>query len=139
MHLPAPKAADEPAPHCLIWLLPSHACPAGLAAHSRSDDAPGAFVSYSTPAHDLMPTHTRSAFAVGAANVYCPLGHAARCVEHSRFDDTDGAFDSHSFAWHSVSTAHAAPSSVADHVPCAPAVQAAHTRSAVELPALAWP
>ena len=74
---------------------------------------------------------------VGAANVYWPCGHAARCVEQPRSDDTVGFVDSHSPCLHTVTAAHAAPSLAPDQL--APATHASQTRLAVALPAVFWP
>ena len=52
-HTPLSSGAAYPAAHGVVVALPSHSWPAGHAAHSRSDEAPGAVDSYSDEAHTL--------------------------------------------------------------------------------------
>jgi hypothetical protein len=57
--------------HAVQLWLPALALkrPAPQTVHSRSDDAPGALVSYLPAAHTLMALHARSVVPVGAADV----------------------------------------------------------------------
>ena len=116
-------SCDSPWPaghtcHCVHAWLPETDVnePEAQVLHWRSDDAPNATVSYWPGAHTVMAWHTRSAVAVGAANVYCLAGHTARCVVHSRSDVVDGVAVSNSLPVHTVTGVQAAPSLAPDHV-----------------------
>ena len=132
VHVAAPSAAYEPASQGVL-VAPLQLWPAGHVPHSRFDDAPGACVSYCTEVQSSMPLHARSLVPVGAADVYWPSGHCARCVWHTRFDDSVGVTDSHSPSTHSASVAHSSPLSAPDHVSD---VHVAHVRSDDGVPAL---
>ena len=80
-------AADSPWPaghvrHAAHAWLPAVALnsPPSHVAHSRSDDAPGALVSYLPAAHTVMAAHVRSAVPDGGTDVYWPCGQLALCV-----------------------------------------------------------
>jgi hypothetical protein len=81
----------------------------GQLLHVRSEDALGAAVSYVPAAHVVIARHTRSAWPVGAANVYWPLGHAALCVRQSRSMFAVGALCSYSSDAHTVTGMQAMP------------------------------
>ena len=132
----------EPAPHVFhaaqAW-LPAVAlnCPAAQVAHSRSDEAPGALVSYLPAGHTVMSVQVRSAVPEGAAEVYWPAGQAALCVLQVRSELSVGAAVSNSPLVHCVTAAHASPSSCWENVACS--VQAVHVRSVVAEPACNMP
>ena len=80
-------ATDMPSPaahvfHAAQAWLPAVAfhVPLAQVAHSRSDEAPGALVSYLPAAHTVMSAHVRSAVPEGATEAYCPAGQASLCV-----------------------------------------------------------
>ena len=83
--------------------------PAAHAAHSRSDEAPGAAVSYVPAAQVVTAAHTRSAWLCGATDVYWPTGHDALCVAHRRSAAAFGAPVSYSSLPHTLTARHAAP------------------------------
>ena len=78
-------AADLPWPaghvrHAAHAWLPAVALnsPPSHVAHSRSDDAPGALVSYLPAAHTVMAAHVRSVVPDGGTDVYWPCGQLPR-------------------------------------------------------------
>ena len=139
-------AAETPCPaghvrHASQAWLPSRAlnCPAAHVAHSRSDEAPGAVVSYLPPAHTAMWLHVRSAVPLGASDVYWPSGHAALCVLHERSEVSVGLAVSYSSDSHVITALHASPLALAEYVTSF--VQGAHRRSAMAVPGavMPWP
>ena len=127
----AEPAVSSPDPaghvaHALHAALPALAlkCPPAQSVQTRSDDAPGATVSYWPAAQMVMALHTRSAVPCGAAEVYCPSGHDAVCVAHKRSVTTLGFCVSHSLLPHCSTALHAAPLLVDENV--TPSVHAAH-------------
>ena len=97
--------------------------------HTRSDDGPGALVSYSPAAQSVTAEHSRSVVVVGAADVYCPLGQLEEDVLHVRSDVNVGADDSYCVPSHVCTALHALPSFASEYV--VPSVHAVHCRSAV--------
>ena len=137
-------AAETPCPaghvrHASQAWLPSRAlnCPAAHVAHSRSDEAPGAVVSYLPPAHTAMWLHVRSAVPLGASDVYWPSGHAALCVLHERSEVSVGLAVSYSSDSHAVTAAQRSPLSADEKL--APWRHEAHSRFAVDDPATDMP
>ena len=125
--------------HATQASLPSVALkwPAAHVEHTRLDDALGAAVSYWPAAHVVMAWHTRSDVPVGAAKVYWPDGHVAECVAQVRSLFTVGTCVSHSFAVHSSTGVQALPLLAPEK--SAASVQAAHSRSAIAVPAEVMP
>lgn len=125
--------------HATQASLPSVALkwPAAHVEHTRLDDALGAAVSYWPAAHVVMAWHTRSDVPVGAAKVYWPDGHVAECVAQVRSLLTLGTCVSHSFAVHSSTGVQASPLLAPEK--SAASVQAAHSRSAIAVPAEVMP
>jgi len=124
-------AADSPWPaghvrHAAHAWLPAVALnsPLSHVAHSRSDDAPGALVSYLPAAHTVMTAHVRSAVPDGGTDVYWPRGQLALCVLHVRSRISVGVLVSYSPAPHVVTVAHSSPLIASENV--ASCVQAAH-------------
>ena len=124
-------AADSPWPaghvrHAAHAWLPAVALnsPPSHVAHSRSDDAPGALVSYLPAAHTVMAAHVRSAVPDGGTDVYWPCGQLALCVLHVRSRISVGVLVSYSPAPHVVTVAHSSPLIASENV--ASCVQAAH-------------
>ena len=137
-------ATDMPSPaahvfHATQAWLPAVALNVPLAhvAHSRSDEAPGALVSYLPAAHTVMSAQVRSAVPEGAAEVYWPEGQAALCVLHTRSELSVGIAVSNSPPVHCVTAAHASPLLDAENV--TPSSHDAHCRSAVAEPATDMP
>ena len=135
-YLPAAQAVQLAMFSC-GWKRPSP-----QSAHSRFELAVGAVVWYRPAAHVSTSWHTRSLVAVGALNVYWPLGQLAACVAQSRSADAVGTLFSYSSCLHAVTVAHGVPSSASEKLPPAargfcPAgivAHAAQVRSAVEPP-----
>ena len=125
--------------HATQASLPSVALkwPAAHVEHTRLDDALGAAVSNWPAAHVVMAWHTRSDVPVGAAKVYWPDGHVAECVAQVRSLLTLGTCVSHSFAVHSSTGVQASPLLAPEK--SAASVQAAHSRSAIAVPAEVMP
>ena len=120
---PKPTAQVRQAVHASLPAVPLKV-PCSQLAHVRSDDGPGATVSYWPAAQMVMALHTRSAVPCGAAEVYCPSGHDAVCVAHKRSVTTLGFCVSHSLLPHCSTALHAAPLLVDENV--TPSVHAAH-------------
>jgi hypothetical protein len=110
--------------------------PAEHTVQTRSEDGPGAAVSYCPAWHSLMSRHTRSAIPVGAANVYWPPVQSLWVLQ-PRSVVAVGAACSHSFPVHTVTGAQALPLSADEYVD--PLMQGAHSRSATAVPALDMP
>ena len=125
--------------HATQASLPSVALkwPAAHVEHTRLDDALGAAVSYWPAAHVVMAWHTRSDVPVGAAKVYWPVGHVAECVEQARALLTLDVCVSHSPAVHSSTGVQASPLLAPEKGESS--VQAAHSRSAIAVPAEVMP
>ena len=138
VHTPAPARANVPCAQGVGVAPPLQECPAGQSAHSRLEEAPAAAVSYSVGSlHVRSAWQTRSLVPVGAACVYCPSGHKARCVEQSRSDDVVGAADSHSSGSQIVALTHGRPSVTLENV--CPSIHKAHCRSSARVGDLLWP
>ena len=140
-YLPAAQAEQLAAFSC-GWKWPSP-----QSAHARFELAVGAVVWYRPAVHVSTSWHTRSLVAVGALNVYWPLGQLAACVEQSRSVDAVGAPLSYSFSLHAVSAVHGVPSATFEKLPpaargscpAATGMHAAQVRSAAEPPLTDWP
>jgi len=119
--------------------LPAAALKVPLAhtVQTRSDDAPGAAVSYSPMPHVAMAWHTRSDELEGAAKVKWPSGQEALCVLQSRSLVAVGSAFSNSPDLQVVTATHALPSLAAEYV--VPGTHAAHWRSAEAEPAAVMP
>ena len=140
----AEPAVSSPDPaghvaHALHAALPALAlkCPPAQSVQTRSDDAPGATVSYWPAAQMVMALHTRSAVPLGATDVYWSAGHVSLCVRHVRSVVSVGLAVSYSFAVHVVTATHASPLAFGEYVE--PATHVAHWRFAIALPATAMP
>jgi len=119
-------------------MLPTTALkvPAEHTVQTRSEDAPGAAVSYCPAWHSLMSRHTRSAIPVGAANVYWPSAQSLWVLQ-PRSVVAIGAACSHSFPLQTVTGAQPLPLSADEYVD--PLMHGAHSRSATAVPALDMP
>ena len=133
---PKPTAQVRQAVHASLPAVPLKV-PCSQLAHVRSDDAPGATVSYWPAAQMVMALHTRSAVPLGATDVYWSAGHVSLCVRHVRSVVSVGLAVSYSFAVHVVTATHASPLAFGEYVE--PATHVAHWRFAIALPATAMP
>ena len=85
----------------------------------------------------MIAAHTRSAYAVGAVKVYCPVGQLVLCVAQARSDTSVAAVIWYSSSPHLSASVHAAPSTMAENVE--PSVHAAQVRSLLAVPSRAIP